>query len=229
MKKVFFFAFCLSLVFIFGVKISVTRAADYSTDTITPTEAAILNQELQYMKGILLEMQQIYANQNRLAALDPAEASQLQNALDTLQGLLNQVQDRIASTQNPLTNPLTVNSNLGDMKGTLGSINVTLTNLSGVPTNKELAQSSPAPGAQAQPQNISQSGAPEPANAPQSPLLSTPQPSLETAQAASVSNYEKWRWPVVAVLAIVVALGLWLWRRGEKGVKTESGIKRAIT
>jgi len=132
--------------------------------------------------------------------INAVDKSNLKYALDTLQGLLNEIQARLLSETNPIHNETEVNTTLGKIRVTLASANNAINRMIAAYESSQLsAQGVPAPVVEAVPSQVPQiafAPGPAPANT-EAPL---------TAEAQSGLSASKIIWPIVFIAALAVAV-----------------------
>ncbi len=231
MKKLFITLFFVVAIASFG-------GIAHADNTLTPAQAALMQQTLNTMKAELSELQAQAAAQMGTRApaptpavlgssLTPGDTVSLANALSALSTALTGLQSNLAS------NPQIIAGHEGAILSTLKGVGTTLAmigaTLAGNPSAAPLAVSSPSPSAVAAapvPQTQSQAQMPAPAPAPETPTQMTPQTSgatnpesaaPQTAQVGTTWSFWNLNWPLIGVIAlVVVAVLAWLfWPGGE--------------
>lgn len=226
MKKLIIFLFVFVAIASFG---GILRPAHAHADnSLTPAEAATLQQSLDAMKAKLLELQTEANAQVNVPALPPTlnvatlsaeDKASLRNALALLASALTNLETSLA--QNPQLATGREQAVLTALKGigaTLSSIGTTLGGqaiaATPVPTSiaSPVAQSAPAPSEGTMTPLADTSPA-----ARESALTSPANASPATAQVGSSWSLKNLNWPLVIVIVLVIAaVALWLFWPGEE-------------
>ncbi|MGC9599146.1 MAG: hypothetical protein ABSE18_02055 [Minisyncoccia bacterium] len=228
MKKLFITLFFVVAIASFG---GILRpVAAHADDTLTPTQAAVLQQSLTTMKAELLELQAQAAAQTGAptpvpavlgSSLTPEDAASLVNVLSVLSTALTGLQSSLAS------NPQIIAGHEGAIISTLKDVGTTLAmigaTLAGNPSAAPLAVSSPSAVAAAPvPQVQVQASVPAPETStqvmPQTSGATNPESAApQTAQVGTTWSLWNLNWPLIGVIAlVVVAVLAWLfWPSGE--------------
>jgi hypothetical protein len=237
MKKLFVSVFCLVAIASFG---GIIASAHAQTASLTPAEAAALQQELSTLKAKLLELQaQAAAQQSAQPAGSGGVMSSpaAQGSSLTLTGPVLSAQD-VASLSSALTllatalqnlqaqfaaNPSLATGHETAVLATLQGIGLTLSSIGNAITNAPVAAAAPAPAA-ATPSPVAQSS---PSAAPSKGTAASPTPegslatpsanaTPEIAQMGTTFSLNNLNWPlIVVIILILAAIASWLFWPGE--------------
>ena len=230
MKKIVFGIIVFFIAFNFVARIPLIHADVVENGTvIDPAEKAVLQEALTNLTNVLLEMQQnLTAEESQLSGVNSKDTATLGGALDTLRGLLAEIQMRLVNPdQGPAWDKIAVNTSLTDIKGNLTSINGTLVALqseAAIASNPAATPIAQAPQSATPPAVTTQNE-----NVPASPISSAPvfnEAIPQTARAAASFDYGVLAWPAIFTGVGIAVVASWFWRKEKnEAVAVDAGPK----